>query len=287
MSRPNNDQITERGRRFAERQQRREAFQQAAEEIRQDRSFPRSLRRVAEEALQFQSQQFSDEGSNLTSLREAKSILQTLADGDGDVEAFATLEVDSDSEESVTSCYRSNHDTPNDPEDDESDGSSMPEPMEEVTLGSGDRQSPSKTERTPTPPAEETKDRTPTPPVEETKDRTPTPPVEEAKDRTPSPPKERKEGDTHPEQPVEDDTMPYPYLKYRDDPDAEAHVYAFLQTWEANHVSQRLTELEAEWSKVTEFGMTLEGSVVRWHAKHLRQLCHARGPEGEIPLAVP
>ena len=66
-----------------------------------------------------------------------------------------------------------------------------------------------------------------------------------------------------------DDTMPYPYTKYRDDPDAEAHVYAFLQTWEANHVSQKLTEPEAEVSKVTEFGMTLEGTASRWHAKHL------------------
>ena len=104
----------------------------------------------------------------------------------------------------------------------------MPEPTEEVTLGSGDGQSPSKTERTPTPPVEEAKERTPTPPAEEAKDRTPTPPAEKAEDRIPSPPKERKEGDTQPEQPYMDDTMPYPYPKYRDDPDAEAHVYAFL-----------------------------------------------------------
>ena len=191
-----------------------------------------------EEALWFQSQQFSDEGSSLTSLREAESILQTLAGGNGDVEAFATLESDSDSEESVASRYKSSHDTPNDPEGDESDDSSTPEPTEEVTLGSGDRQLPSKKDRTPTPTAEETKDLTPTaeevkdhtlkppaeeakdhtlkPPAEEAKDRTPTPPVEEAKDRTPSPPKERKEGDTQSDQPDEDDTMPYPYPKYRD-----------------------------------------------------------------------
>ena len=62
--------------------------------------------------------------------------------------------------------------------------------------------------------------------------------------------------------------MPYPYPKYCDDPDAEAYVYAFLQTWEANHVSQRLTEPEAEWSKVSEFGMTLERPASRCHAKH-------------------
>ena len=110
--------------------------------------------------------------------------------------------------------------------------------MKEVTLGSGDRQSPSKTERTLTPPTKEAKNRTPTPPAEEANNRTPTPPVEEAKDhtptlpteeaenRTPSPPKERKVGVTQSEQP--DETMRYPYPKYWDDPDTDAHVYAFL-----------------------------------------------------------
>ena len=125
-----------------------------------------------------------------------------LAGGDGDAEAFTTLESDSDSEESVASRYKSSHDTPNDPEDDELDGSSTPEPTEEVTSGFRDRQSPSKIERTSTPPAEEAKDCTPTPPAEK------------AEDRTPSPPKVRKEGDTQPEQPDEDYTMSYPYPKY-------------------------------------------------------------------------
>ena len=131
MSRPNDDHITERGRRFTERQQRREAFQRAVEEIRQDRSFPRSLRRVAEEALQFRSQQFSDEGSSLSSLREAETILEMLSGRDGDTQAFATLESDSESEESVASRYKSSHDTPNDPEDDGSDGSSTPDQWEQ------------------------------------------------------------------------------------------------------------------------------------------------------------
>ena len=63
--------------------------------------------------------------------------------------------------------------------------------------------------------------------------------------------------------------MPYPYPKYRDDPNAEAHVYAFFHAWEANHVSQRLTEAEAERSKVAEFGITLEGPTARGNAKHL------------------
>ena len=44
----------------------------------------------------------------------------------------------------------------------------------------------------------------------------------------------------------EEDTILYPYPKYQDELDAEAHVRAFLQTWEANHVSLRLTEAEAE-----------------------------------------
>ena len=89
-------------------------------------------------------------------------------------------------------------------------------------MESVDRKSPNKTERAPTPPAEKVKDCTPSPP-----------PTEQEKEYTPS------------EQPYEDDTMSYPYPKYRDDPDAEAHVYEFLQTWEANHVSHRLTEPEA------------------------------------------
>ena len=71
--------------------------------------------------------------------------------------------------------------------------------------------------------------------------------------------------------------MPYRYPKYQDDPDEEARVYAFLQRWEANHVSQRLMEPETERSKVAEFSMTLEGPAARWHAKHfLEALPHSR-----------
>ena len=104
MSRPNNDHITERGRRYAERQQRREALQQAVDEIRRDRSFSRTLRRVSEEALQFRVLQVPDEGSSITSLQEAETILQTLAGGDGDSEAFATLEAESESTDPDTGC---------------------------------------------------------------------------------------------------------------------------------------------------------------------------------------
>ena len=36
---------------------------------------------------------------------------------------------------------------------------------------------------------------------------------------------------------LEEDTMPYPYSKYKDGTDAEVHVHDFLTTWEVNHVS--------------------------------------------------
>ena len=92
MTIPTNNPVTERGRRLAERLQRREAFQQVAEEIRQDPSFPSVLWRVAEEALRLQNQQFSNEGSSMSSLQEAESILQPFAEGDEDSEAFSVLE---------------------------------------------------------------------------------------------------------------------------------------------------------------------------------------------------
>ena len=121
MTRPTNDLVIERWRRLAYRQQRREAFQQAAEEIYQDRSFPKVLQWVAKEALWLQNQQYSNEGNNLTTFRDAQSILQTLAEGDGDSEAFSALESESDSEQSVQSNYRSNHDTLDDPREGDSE----------------------------------------------------------------------------------------------------------------------------------------------------------------------
>ena len=63
--------------------------------------------------------------------------------------------------------------------------------------------------------------------------------------------------------------MSYPYSKYRDEPYVEAYVYAFLQTWEANHVSQRPADAQDEQSKIVELGMTLDRPTARWHAKHL------------------
>ena len=117
------------------------------------------------------------------------------------------------------------------PEDNESDGSLTPKPTEELPLVPGDRKSPNKTKRAPTTPAEKVEDRTPTSPAEKTEDCTPSPTVEKIKDRTPSPPPTEQEKEyTPPEQPYEDYTMSYPYPKYRDDPNAEVHVYTFLQT---------------------------------------------------------
>ena len=40
--------------------------------------------------------------------------------------------------------------------------------------------------------------------------------------------------------------MPYPYSKYRDGADTEAHVCDFLTTWEVNHVAQRLSTAAEE-----------------------------------------
>ena len=65
------------------------------EEIRLDRSFSRVIRQVAEESLWLQHTQYLDEGSSLSSLWDAESILHTLAADEGDSEAFSTIELDS------------------------------------------------------------------------------------------------------------------------------------------------------------------------------------------------
>ena len=83
---------------------------------------------------------------------------------------------------------------------------------------------------------------------------------EKTDDRVPTPPSK---------QPLDNETMAHPYSKYQDDLNAEAHVYAFLHTWEPNHVSQRLIDTKVERSKIMELGMTFEGPSTRWHAKHL------------------
>ena len=101
----------------------------------------------------------------------------------------------------------------------------------------------------------------------------------------------------------EEDNMSYPYPKFQNKQDVEAHIRAFLQTREAkhifqrlteseakpskiaefelrwknqrrdgthkaNHISQRPTEFEAKQSKIAEFELSLEGPTARWHTQH-------------------
>ena len=54
------------------------------------------------------------------------------------------------------------------------------------------------------------------------------------------------------------DTLPYPYPRCNEGTDAEAHVRAFLTTWQANHVSQQLVVADVETSKIVEFGLSLD-----------------------------
>ena len=58
--------------------------------------------------------------------------------------------------------------------------------------------------------------------------------------------------------------MSYPYPKYNDEADAEDHVRAFLTTWQTNHVSQRLSEADADKSKIVELGLSLDGQSTNW-----------------------
>ena len=66
----------------------------------------------------------------------------------------------------------------------------------------------------------------------------------------------------------EEDTMSYPYPKYNDEPNVEAYVCAFFTIWQANHVSQRLSEANTEASKIPEFGLSLEGQSTIWYSHH-------------------
>ena len=185
-------------------------------------------------------------------LKDMESILQTLAVGERDLVAFSAIGSDSDGEHSAQSNYRSNHDTSESPEDNGSENISMLEP--ETTKPASQVNETGLDEQVPTPPHNQ---------VETQEEQAPLPPPESSKKQeewvlTPSP-----------ANPIDNETMTYQYSKYWDDPDAEAHIYAFLQTWEVNHVSQRLNEAEAERSKIAEFGMTLEGQATQWPSKHL------------------
>ena len=185
--------------------------------------------------------------SNLSSLRDAESILQTLATCVGDSEAYSAFESESDAEHNIHSNYRSSHDTPDELEEDGSEHTFKPEsetmlPTQPAHEGEPDEHSERTNNRVPTQPSdrqsEEKNNCVPAPPPDRQSEKT--------DDRVPRPP---------PEQPLDNDTMSYPYSKYRDDLNAEAHVYAFLHTWEPNHVSQHLTDTKVECLKITKFGM--------------------------------
>ena len=65
-----------------------------------------------------------------------------------------------------------------------------------------------------------------------------------------------------------DDTMPYPYSKYKDGADAEAHIRDFLTTWEINHATQRLSTTAEDKSKIAEFILSLDGPLANWFAQN-------------------
>ena len=65
-----------------------------------------------------------------------------------------------------------------------------------------------------------------------------------------------------------EDTMSYPYLKYRDGADAEAHRRDFITTWEINHAAQRLSIAAEDKSKIVEFVLSLDGPSANGFAQN-------------------
>ena len=61
--------------------------------------------------------------------------------------------------------------------------------------------------------------------------------------------------------------MSYPYSKYRDGANAEAHIRDFLTTWEINHATQQLSTAAQDKSKIAEF-VSLDGPSVNWFAEN-------------------
>ena len=56
--------------------------------------------------------------------------------------------------------------------------------------------------------------------------------------------------------------------RYTDGPDAEAHICSFLNTWQTNHSTQRLTAGEINASKISKFTLSLDGPAARWYSRH-------------------
>ena len=65
-----------------------------------------------------------------------------------------------------------------------------------------------------------------------------------------------------------EDNMPYPYSKFREGADAEAHIRDFLTTWEINHGAQRLSAATEDKSKIAEFVLSLDGQSANWFAQN-------------------
>ena len=62
--------------------------------------------------------------------------------------------------------------------------------------------------------------------------------------------------------------MPYPYSKYRDGANAEAHIKDFLTTWEINHGAQRLSAAAEDKSKIVESILSMDGQFANWFAQN-------------------
>ena len=107
-----------------------------------------------------QNQQHSDEGSGLSSFCDKELILQTLAIGTRDSEAFSAFESESDNEHNILSKYQSSHTTLDEPKDNKHNVPSnyqsshdTPDDLEED--GSEHEPTPESETTLPTPPAHE------------------------------------------------------------------------------------------------------------------------------------
>ena len=62
--------------------------------------------------------------------------------------------------------------------------------------------------------------------------------------------------------------MPYPYSKFQEGANAEAHVRDFLTTWEINHGAKRQSVVAKDKSKTAEFVLSLDGQFANWFAQN-------------------
>ena len=61
--------------------------------------------------------------------------------------------------------------------------------------------------------------------------------------------------------------MAFSYPRFNGETDAHSHVRLFLNVWDVNHMALRLPTEEAHQSKMTEFGLTLDGRAAFWHSQ--------------------